>query len=158
MQNDPTLGNGERDAVAVVVLLACLCEIRGHVGASGHYPAVAQCRQPRVRCDRSIDDGRRRAVPRGDHDVVVAEVRDLDLGAETVKAEPPNEVAHQRTRQVEQEALAVPQDEEVEQDLSLRRQQRPIGGGISRRRHVGRHENGQERLRVGARDGGHATP
>ena len=83
--------------------------------------------------------------------------RDLDLGAELVEAEPLYELAFERARRVQHEAASVVRGdrhrEKIEQDFSLRRQQR----GEARlarlqRSDVARHQPLQEMRRVFAGD------
>ena len=93
------------------------------------------------------------AVPGRQHAHAVGEVLHRDLGAELVEVELVGEALRQRTGQVEQEAAAVAGrglgDEEIHDDLALRRQQRAetcqARGDL---RHIGRHQAVEEIARV----------
>ena len=72
------------------------------------------------------------AAPTGRHRDGFGQVLDRHFGAQLVEAQPSCEVRHQRARRVEQEAAAAllrrRHDDEIEQDLALRRQQRAEAG------------------------------
>ena len=77
------------------------------------------------------------AVPDREHAEVLGEVLDRDLGAQLVEAELVGKRLRQRARAVDQEAAAMAGgrfgDQEIDDDLALRRQQRtePAGPGFS---------------------------
>ena len=116
-------------------------------------------RARRARVGVADGAGRRlgRLAPIGDDAVVGAFVGDVDLGAQLVETQPLGELgglARRRSRARSRARRAgQPDDEEIEQDLALRRQQ----GGVARlvRRKlfdvVGDHAL-QQRRRVGAGD------
>ena len=79
--------------------------------------------------EKSLTASARAVADQGGNDVTIADVRNLDLGAQPVEGQTPGEVADAVAPGIEQQtAIAVVGDEEIEQELSLRREQCGIDG------------------------------
>jgi len=79
--------------------------------------------------DSEVRLGLKLAAPCGEHAEIVGQIFHSDLGAELVELQLVGEALGQRFRAVDQEAAAVARgrlrDQEIHDDLALRRQQRP---------------------------------
>src|SRR5262249_15951251 len=116
---EAALGHTEGNPMAIVIGFAGPGLI-GKIGdASRGDGAMAELREARIRGDEAIK-ARRIAAPESENLPVRGQVGDLDLGSQPIKGQPLDEVGNQPRRQVEQEALPIGKNDEIEKDLALR--------------------------------------
>ncbi len=145
--------HAEGDAEGVVVLLARgLATEFGGTCALRQERTVAERGQPRIRIDDGATRLRRLAAPTG-RDLARRIGADLDRCAEPVEREPFQKLFFLLARQIGEEAVPLGHEEEIEQDLTLRREEAGMDGiGPLHLADIARDQALQEFTGVGAPD------
>jgi len=129
----PALGHAERDAVRMIGVgrherAARRCE-SGVGGSCIHDDPLTECRQARIRdhiSARDLDRRNGRAAPCRRDDEALRHVADLDRRTQLVHRKPLRQRTGMIAHRVEQEPALGLHDDEIEQDLALRREQRRV--------------------------------
>ena len=124
---DAALGHAKTDPMGVVARLRgrdlagrCRRSPRNNPPVSEGSEAWIRGYQPA--CCRGL------ATPARDHTPLSRQVGDLHFGPQAVEGQAFDKIRHEPAGQIEQEPVAVGKDNEVEQDLALRREQPAIDG------------------------------
>jgi hypothetical protein len=120
------------DPVRVIIVLGSASQ-RGNVRRINNG-ALAHAGMARIGEDNAAIGSECTAVDRGHDRSRVGQVLDNDLGAQLVEHQPAGKIGQHGARHIDQEAAAIlfrqRDDEEIDDDLALRGQQRAIAGDL----------------------------